>query len=140
MPPQELGQFLTWIGSNAAIGMVISWIMANWAWFQGRTAGEKTAILYGVAVVMGVVSRLAVTYVPAGVVEQLQPYYTILLTSAVIVGGQQIFYKRLGGKAQAEGVRAAVYEKKNAKAAQALLAKTDKKLIPTIEPDSFSKG
>ncbi len=95
MPPQDLGEFLTWIGSNAAIGMVISWIMANWAWFQDRPSGQKTLILYGVAVTMGVVSRLAVTYVPAGVCTSLQPYYTVLLTSAVIVGGQQLWYAKV---------------------------------------------
>ncbi len=40
-------------------------------------------------------SQLAITYVPAGVVESLQPYYTILLTSAVIVGGQQLWYAKV---------------------------------------------
>ncbi len=95
MPPQDFGEFLTWIGSNAAIGMVISWIMSNWAWFQGRASGQKTAILYGVAVAMGLISRLAVSYVPAGVCESLQPYYTVLLTSAVIVGGQQLWYAKV---------------------------------------------
>ncbi len=95
MPPQDLGEFLTWIGSNAAIGMVISWIMSNWAWFQDRPSGHKTLILYGVAVTMGMFSRLAVSYVPAGVTESLQPYYTVLLTSAVIVGGQQLWYAKV---------------------------------------------
>ncbi len=95
MPPQDLGEFMTWIGSNAAIGMVISWIMSNWAWFQDRPSGQKTLILYGVAVAMGVISRLAVSYVPAGVCEALQPYYTVLLTSVVIVGGQQLWYAKV---------------------------------------------
>ena len=102
MPPQDLGQFLTWIGSNAAIGMVTSWIMANWCWFQNRPAGQKTLILYGVAVGMGVISRLAVTYVPAGIVTDLQPYYLILLTSAVIVGGQQLWYLKVVKPKQAK--------------------------------------
>jgi hypothetical protein len=140
MPPSDLGQFLAWIGSNAAIGMVISWIMANWAWFQGRASGEKTIILYVVAVVMGVVSRLALTYIPAGIIGDLQPYYTILLTSAIIVGGQQLYYYKLGGKTQAQGTKAVAYAKKNAKAAGTLLANLDKKLMPTVETDSFSKG
>jgi hypothetical protein len=93
--PGDLGAFLSWFGGSAAIGAVISWLMANWAWFQTRSSGQKTAILYGLAVGMGIVSRLAVTYIPAGVVTDLQPYYSILLTSAVIVGGQQIWYAKV---------------------------------------------
>jgi hypothetical protein len=95
MLPQDFGQFLTWIGSNAAIGMVISWLMANWAWFQLRPSGQKAVILYALAVGMGLVSHLAVTYIPAGIVTELQPYYSILLTSAVIVGGQQLWYQKV---------------------------------------------
>lgn len=106
MPPQQLGEFLTWIGSNAAIGAVISWIMANWGWFQERTSGQKTLILYAVAVVMGVASKLAVTYVPAGIVDQLQPYYAVLLTSAIIVGGQQLWYAKVEKPKQVKAVTA----------------------------------
>jgi len=83
--PATFGEFLTWFGSSAVIGALISWVAAHWPWFKGQSGAVKVAVLLLISTIMGLVSFLAIKYVPAGVIEDVQPYYQIALNSVVIV-------------------------------------------------------
>lgn len=94
--PATLGEFFTWFGSTLVIGSVISWVLQNWAWFKEQRSEVKVILLIVIAVGMGVLSQFAIKYVPAGVVEELQPYYQVVLTGVVIVLNALGFHWAIG--------------------------------------------
>lgn len=91
--PQDLGSFFTWLGSDVAIGAVISLIFVNWSWFNARSSGQKIALLTFVALFMGLASQALITYVPAGVVADLQPYYKAIVSAMVVLFGSQAWHQ-----------------------------------------------
>lgn len=91
--PSSLGEFFTFIGSAAAIGFVLSFLAENWGFFQTRNKQGKIAILVIVAVLMGLISYSLVRYVPAGVVDQAQPIYQVIISSLAILLATQVWHK-----------------------------------------------
>jgi hypothetical protein len=94
--PGDFGSFLTFIGSSAAIGAVISFIADNWAWFKARESGQKVVILLAVSILMGIASHLLVKYVPVGVIAEVEPYYQIIIASIVTLTGSVVYHKLIG--------------------------------------------
>ncbi len=89
--PSTFGEFLTFIGTATAIGAVINWVVQNWDFYQHQIRREvQVLILIVISTIMGVASMLAVRYVPAGVVAELEPYYRIVITSITIVLATQV--------------------------------------------------
>jgi len=91
--PTTFGEFLTFIGSATAIGFVLSWIVGNWAFFNRATPQGKTAILLLVSILMSLGSLGLVRFVPAGIIEQAQPYYQTILGAITIVLASQAYHK-----------------------------------------------
>ena len=98
--PDSFGAFLTFLGSSVAIGAVLSIIAENWPWFQKQGSGTKTAVLIAVSTLMGLVSRLAVTYIPTGIITAAEPYYQIVISSLTIVLSSKIYHDLWGDKAK----------------------------------------
>lgn len=91
--PQDLGSFFTWLGSDAAIGAVISLIFVNWAWFNARSSGQKMVLLVLVSLAMGLGSHLLIAYVPSGVITDAQPYYKAIVSAMVVLFGSQAWHQ-----------------------------------------------
>lgn len=91
--PTTLGEFFTFVGSSAAIGFVLSWIAGNWGFFQRATSQGKAAILVFISLLMGLGSFALVRFVPAGVIEQAQPYYQVIISSITILIASQAWHK-----------------------------------------------
>lgn len=107
VPPASFGEFLSWLGTSAVIGSIVSWVAAHWVWFKNQGGGTKVAVLLVIATVLGLVSHLAITYVPAGVVEEAQPYYTAFLNAAMIVFGAMGFNYLVNERAERKDFLAA---------------------------------
>ncbi len=91
--PSNLGEFFTFIGSATAIGFVLSLAAENWLFFQSRNTQGKMAILLFIAIVMSLVSYSLMRFVPAGIVEQAQPYYQTIYSAVVIVLASQVWHR-----------------------------------------------
>lgn len=86
----DLMTTLIWLGSAAGIGTVIGWITANWQWFQERTTEQQKAIKLGIAIVLSLVSMLAVTFTPSDTLKLLQPYWLAIFTAISAIFGTEI--------------------------------------------------
>jgi hypothetical protein len=91
--PSTLGEFFTFIGSAGAIGFVLSFVAENWGFFQSRNKQGKVAILMFIALLMGLGSYSLVRFVPAGVVEQAQPIYQVIIATLSILLASQVWHK-----------------------------------------------
>ncbi len=91
--PSTLGEFFTFIGSAGAIGFVLSIVVENWGFFQTRNKQGKITILILIALLMGLSSYSLVRYVPAGVIEQAQPLYQVIVATLSILIASQVWHK-----------------------------------------------
>lgn len=91
--PSTLGEFFTFIGSAGAIGFVLSFVVENWAFFQTRNRQGKITILVFIALLMGLGSYSLVRYVPAGVVQEAQPIYQVIVATLSILLASQVWHK-----------------------------------------------
>ena len=98
--PSNLGEFFTFIGSASAIGFVLSLIAEQSRWFQSRNKQGKMATLLFIAMVMSLLSYSLVRFVPAGVVEQAQPYYQTIYSAVVIVLASQVWHRLVNKQAE----------------------------------------
>lgn len=84
--PGDFGAFLTWVGSDAVIGAVLVWLW-NWPVLANLKTWVRVIILAVVGVGLAVGSYLGITYIPAGVVDQIQPYWRAVVTVVIILTG-----------------------------------------------------
>ncbi len=82
--PSDFGTFLTWIGSDAVIGAVLVFLW-NWQLLATLKTWIRIVLLAVVGIVLAAGSYVGITYIPAGVVEQIQPYWRLVVTVVTIV-------------------------------------------------------
>lgn len=81
---------LIWLGSAAGIGTILGWITANWQWFQEQTTEMQKLIKLAIAIVLSLVSTVAVTFTPGDTLKFLQPYWLAIFTAISAVFGTEI--------------------------------------------------
>ncbi len=91
--PPSLGEFLTFVGTAAFIGFVLTWVAGNSTWFEKQSTNIKMLVLLIVAIGMGLGSQALVTYVPAGVVTGLEPWYKVVVASIAILLSSQTWHE-----------------------------------------------
>ncbi len=94
--PGDFGSFLTFIGSGVFIGFVLSIVAENVALFQKLSSGWKIAVLGAIAIALALVSHLAVTYIPAGIVTAAEPYYQVVVNAVVILLASKAYHAVAG--------------------------------------------
>lgn len=103
--PSTLGGLLSWLASGAGIGLVLLWISSVTAWNITATDSPlvvwlkklKPFILVVIGSALGIGASLGTTYIPAGVIENLEPAYKIVWTVVMIVvsmgAGQVVVFR-----------------------------------------------
>lgn len=90
--PQTLGEFFTWLGTATAFGVVMSLVLEKLPFWAGLNSGLKAVSTMLLAVGLGLLSHALVTYVPAGVVADAQPWYQAIVSGISIWLASQGFH------------------------------------------------
>ena len=91
--PDNLGAFLTFIGTAGFFGWFVTWTFGNWTWFEKASVNRKMLILIIAALSLGFLSRALITYVPAGVIAGLEPWYQTGVASIGVLLSSQIWHE-----------------------------------------------
>lgn len=89
----DLNAFIVWFGSVAGAGVVTSFLFERWAWFQGLASDAKMWASFGGMALLGLISHLTLTYVPAEVLASMAPYFQILAASFLAVFSGHLFHR-----------------------------------------------
>lgn len=87
--PQSFAQFLTWLGTNGAFSTVIAIVLERWPGWATMKSDTKSFITLAVAILLGLASYALVRWVPAGVVNELEPWYQVIVGAVTIYLGSQ---------------------------------------------------
>lgn len=74
----DVTQALQWIVNSGGGIAIVSWIAERLPWFQSQTSQAKEYIFLGASVFISIVAYLVLTYVPAEILNQISPIFTIL--------------------------------------------------------------
>jgi drug/metabolite transporter (DMT)-like permease len=69
--------FLTWLMGGGCL-LAASWLLERFPAYTNLPSNIKEWIFFGVAVVLGGLSFVVSTYVPAGTIEAIAPYFGIV--------------------------------------------------------------
>lgn len=92
--PANLTEFLTFIASPVFGAWVISEILEQAQWFQLLPSGRKSVIVLVVMLLLSIASFALVRWVPATVVEQLQPLYAIIAGTIVAFLSGKVYHDK----------------------------------------------
>jgi hypothetical protein len=87
--PSELNEFLIWLGSPIVVGFVLSWLLERLDMWQGLNANAKQLILIGVSIGLPAVSKLLQDNLSTELIEQLQPWWEIIVVGLGIYFASQ---------------------------------------------------
>lgn len=99
--PATLAEFLTFLGTAGCIGAVLSFVAGNVKAFQGLSSQGKVFVLFLISLALGFLSHFAVSYIPAGVVADAEPYYKIVIQSFAILLAAKAYHSVVGEPADA---------------------------------------
>ena len=87
--PPSLSGFMAFVGTAVFAAFFVSEFIEYVPQFKNANSQVKTAVVLAIYVLLGVASSALVHWVPATVVEQLQPIYSVIVgTLASFVAGQ----------------------------------------------------
>ena len=75
---EDIIQALTWILNSGGSIAIVSWIAERLPWFQAQTAQAKETIFLVASVAISLAAYLILTYVPADILAQISPFFTIV--------------------------------------------------------------
>jgi hypothetical protein len=88
----ELNQFLTWLTAGGSI-VAVSFILERLAAFQVLASNVKQLITFGACVVLSFGAFAVNQYVPADVLAQITPYFSIISGLFGVLFISQTFHK-----------------------------------------------
>jgi len=94
--PSTFKDFLTMIGSPIFIGVVLSVLLVRWAWFVNLTDKVKFWIVGGVSIILPIVSRALVLYLPTGAVDFIEQWYPTVIIGLGVWMSSQVWNKLFG--------------------------------------------
>jgi len=110
--PQTIGGLLTWLASGAGVGLLLTWLSGLSFWSAETTDSPivkfikslKTVLLIVIGSALGIGAALGTQYIPAGLLENIDPYYKIVWTVVIAVaamnGGNLIVLRARNYKAR----------------------------------------
>jgi len=93
--PQDLIVVLTNLTRAVGVGFVVSFLFKNPGWFVNLTSKAKWWIIFGLSVSLPVVAQLLLDYVPPGVWETLNPYWSALSWGFIGWATSQVVYEKI---------------------------------------------
>lgn len=88
----NLNEFLIWLAAGGgAVGA--SWVLEQFAWFQKLEAIKKQYVFFASCVALSLGAFAVQTYVPAGVLEQLSPWFAVIATTFVGIFGGSLYHR-----------------------------------------------
>jgi hypothetical protein len=85
-------QFLNWLLYGGGAVMASSWLLEQWAWFQGKTAKMKQFIAYSVSALFGVGAYAMVTF-GSELISKAEPFFMILASVFSMIFLNNAFHK-----------------------------------------------
>ena len=80
----SLNDFLVYLVGGGAI-VVVSWLLEQFQWFKNLAAKSKQLVFFSCSLVVALAAYAVQTYVPALVLAQLAPYFTIIAATFVAI-------------------------------------------------------
>jgi hypothetical protein len=90
--PGTLTEFQTWVGTAAGFAFFIALVLERIPWLQKQSAGVKMGATLVLVGLLGALSYGLTTYVPAGVIQTLEPLYRFVLNLLGVFGLSQGFH------------------------------------------------
>lgn len=87
--PENLGEFFTWLGTAGAFATIMALVLERVPNWDNLSSEAKSIVSLVVAALLGMASYALVRWVPAGVVEGLEPYYQVILSAVAVWLGSQ---------------------------------------------------
>jgi hypothetical protein len=96
----SLNEFLIWMASSGGNVSIASWIFERIPAFQALQSNAKQMIFFATSFLLALISYLVLTYVPAQVLEQLAPIFSLVYVtfSTLFVGSLFHQIDKLGKK------------------------------------------
>ena len=94
--PNTFKEFLSLIGSPIFIGVVISVLLVRWQWYVNLQNKVKFWIVGAICLILPIISRILILYLPAGVVEFIEQWYPTVVIGLGIWMSSQIWNKLFG--------------------------------------------
>lgn len=98
-----LVDFLKLLTTTVGIGMVVSFILAQLAKFQGISAQAKFWIVFAICMLLPVGATAILNNVSASTLAALEPYWNALAGGFAVFIGSQVFYTFVLRKPTASG-------------------------------------
>jgi len=97
--PTDFQGVLVWLASGGAGAFIAVWIEKQ-KWFQAIASHYKPVVVLGCIIVVALIPRVLLDFVPAGVWAAVQPYFATIVT-AVLVGYplSQLFHEVINRQA-----------------------------------------
>lgn len=90
--PVTLDNFLLWLIAGGSV-VAVSWILEQVAWFQSLPSKTKQLVQYGASIAVGLAALAIQLYVPADVLDQLEPFFAVIASTFGMVFLNQIAHK-----------------------------------------------
>jgi len=94
--PNSFSEFLVFIGSPTFIGVIVSVVLVKWAWFVNLESQIKFWIVGGVSVLLPIISRALIIYLPAGALEFINEWYPTIVIGMGVWVSSQVWNKLFG--------------------------------------------
>jgi len=91
--PVTLLDLFKFIGSPVFIGGILAFLLEGIGPFQNLTATVKRLWVIGLILVLSLLSYALTTFVPASVVQALDPVYAYVISSFIALFGSQVWHK-----------------------------------------------
>ena len=89
----DIYDFVVWFGSVAGSSIVASFLLERWAYFKGLASEAKMWVSFGSMALLGILSHLTLTYVPAETLQAIAPYFAILASAFTSVFSGSLFHR-----------------------------------------------
>lgn len=86
-----LTMLATGLGAFSA-GGVVSYLLNKWPWYCRQARELKHSLVVGLAVLLSILARLALEFVPAQVWVVIEPYWQIAAGAVMLYFGSQVTY------------------------------------------------
>jgi uncharacterized membrane-anchored protein len=90
---KSVTELLSWVIYSGGAILAASWILERIRGFQAQTPENKRLIAMAVSVAIAVAAYAVLTYVPAQILVQLDPWLTVTLGTIILYSGGQIYHQ-----------------------------------------------
>lgn len=90
---QSISELLSWIIYSGGAILAASWLLERISGFQAQSPENKRWIAMAASVAIALAAYAILTYVPAQILAQINPWLTVAAGTIVLYSGGQIYHK-----------------------------------------------